>query len=77
MPTISLKLPEDIDARLESRARALGTTKSALKREARARVLDAPSADASWLDLVRDLVGTATGPPDLASNKKHLRRYGR
>ena len=76
--TISLKLPEEIDTRLTARARAMGKTKSELTREALMRLLETDGASgASCLDLVRDLVGTASGPGDLASNKKHLRGYGR
>jgi dipeptidyl aminopeptidase/acylaminoacyl peptidase len=78
MRTISLKLPDDIDARLEARARDLGMTKSEITREALLRYLDGePTPGVSCLDLVRDLVGTARGPGDLASNKKYLRGYGR
>ena len=78
MRTISLKLPDAIDARLEARAKRLGKTKSAITREALDQFLDeSPTSDVSCLDLVRDLVGTARGPGDLASNKKHLRGYGR
>jgi plasmid stability protein len=76
--TISLKLPDEIDARLEARARTLGRSKSAITREALARFLEErPVPGVSCLDLVRDLVGIARGPGDLASNKKHLRGYGR
>ena len=76
--TISLKLPDAIDARLEARAKDLGKTKSEIAREALGRFLEESSPTAmSCLDLVRDLVGTAHGPGDLASNKKHLRAYGR
>jgi hypothetical protein len=77
--TISLKLPDEIDSRLEARARDLGQTKSEITREALTRHLDntAGSRQGSSLDLVRDLVGTVRGPGDLASNKKHLRNYGR
>jgi predicted DNA-binding protein len=78
MKTISLKLPDDVDARLEARAKAIGTSKSALTREALAKYLDGKrGSEVSCLDLVRDLVGRAKGPGDLASNKKHLRGYGR
>ena len=78
MKTISLKLPDDIDAKLELRASTLGMTKSEITREALSRHLEgAPTPGVSCLDLVRDLVGTARGPGDLASNKKHLRGYGR
>ena len=63
---------------LQARARAIGKSKSALTREALARYLeDDGGAGVSCLDLVRDLVGRAKGPGDLASNKKHLRGYGR
>jgi Arc/MetJ-type ribon-helix-helix transcriptional regulator len=78
MKTISLKLPGEVDARLEARARRVGRSKSDLTREAIARFLESDGGNtASCLDLVRDLVGTADGPVDLASNKKHLRGYGR
>ena len=77
--TISLKLPDEIDSRLEARARDLGQTKSEITREALTRLLDGSDATrrASSLDLVRDLVGTVRGPADLASNRKHMRNYGR
>ena len=78
MRTISLKLPDDIDAKLEARARGLGRTKSAITREALSRFLEGePAPGVSCLDLVRDLVGAVRGPGDLASNKKYLRGYGR
>lgn len=78
MKTISLKLPDEVDARLEARARELGRTKSDVTREALKRFLnEGPTSGVSCLDLVRDLVGVVRGPGDLASNKKHLRGYGR
>ena len=78
MKTMSLKLPDDIDTKLDARARDLGKTKSEITREALVRYLeDGAPHGVSCLDLVRDLVGTARGPGDLASNRKHLRRYGR
>jgi hypothetical protein len=78
MKTVSLKLPADVDTRLEARARALGKTKSALTREALSAFLDGgKQSGTSCLDLVRDLVGVARGPGDLASSKKHMHGYGR
>jgi hypothetical protein len=78
MKTISLKLPDEVDARLASHAEARGTTKSQLTREALTSFLERQGASqGSCLDRVRDLVGSATGPGDLASNKKHMRGYGR
>lgn len=77
MKTMSLKLPDEIDARLEARSRRLGKSKSAVTREALSAFLEGDGGSgASCLDLVRDLVGAVSGPPDLASNKKHLRGYG-
>ena len=76
--TVSLKLPEQLDARLEARARRAGKSKSAITREALVAFLDADEATRpSSLAVVRDLVGVASGPPDLASNKKRLRGYGK
>jgi hypothetical protein len=76
--TISLKLPDEIDARLEARAREVGRTKSEITREALLGLLDGtPKPGLSCLDLVRDLVGVARGPGDLASNPKHLSQFGR
>jgi len=78
MPSISLKVPDDMDARLEARARELGTTKSEVTREALTRFLDDGSnARVSCLDLVRDLSGSVQGPADLATNRKLLRGYGK
>jgi predicted DNA-binding protein len=78
MKTISLKLPDALDTRLEGRAKDLGKTKSEITRDALGRFLEESSpTGVSCLDLVRDLVGIAHGPGDLASNKKHLRGYGR
>ena len=78
MRTISLKLPDPIDTKLEARARDLGKTKSQITRDALIRFLEeSPPSGVSCLDLVRDLVGIAHGPGDLASNKKHMRGYGR
>ncbi|MGH9657738.1 MAG: ribbon-helix-helix protein, CopG family [Bryobacteraceae bacterium] len=78
MRTISLKLPDEVNARLERRAGATGKTKSELTRLALTSYLDDDKASGtSCLDLVRDLVGRAKGPRDLASNKTYLRGYGR
>ena len=78
MKTISVKVPDEINARLEARARRVGKSKSELIREAPAGVHDEQGrSGASCLDLVSDLVGSAHGPGDLASNPKHMREYGR
>jgi predicted DNA-binding protein len=79
MKTISLKLDDRIDAQLTATAKRTGKTKSQVTREALAAFLEGKSnkASVSCLDLVKDLIGTAKGPGDLASNKKYMRGYGR
>ena len=79
MKTITLKGPDDLDARLESVLRSKGATKSAFIREA----IDdycSRSGNAgagSFLDLGKDLAGCINGPADLSVGKKHLKGYGR
>jgi hypothetical protein len=71
--------PDDMDAKLEARARQTGKSKSDLTREALSAFLKETKmkGEVSCLDLVKDLAGTAKGPADLAANKKYLRGYGR
>jgi hypothetical protein len=76
---MSLKLPYPLMAMLEAAARQRRTTKSAVLREA----LEAHFANGSRkpkvsaYDLVKDLCGVFDGPPDLSTNPKYLRGYGR
>jgi predicted DNA-binding protein len=79
MKTISLKVPDEMNAKLEVRARRTGKSKSDITREALAVFLDETKkkGEVSCLDLVKDLAGRVHGPKDLASNKKYLRDYGR
>jgi predicted DNA-binding protein len=79
MKTISLKLQEDLDARLTAVARRRGEPRSALVREALETYLDATGdpAAGSCLELVADLVGCVKGPRDLSCNAEHLHGYGR
>jgi len=77
--TLTLKIPDDLDARLTGVARRRRVSRSELVRESIARYLEArgrPSRG-SVLDLVEDLVGSLEGPPDLSTNRDHLRGYGR
>jgi hypothetical protein len=79
MQTISLKLPEDLLAHLNSEAEARGVTKSRLLRESLEKVLRKPSprGAASCYDLARDLVGAVKGlPTDLAENPKYIDVFG-
>lgn len=79
MKTISLKLPEALDAKLTAFAPNRGERKSDVVRQA----LEAHLAHASGtpkgscLDLARDLVGSVKGPADFSFNKEHLKDLGK
>jgi len=79
MRTITVKLPEPLAARLRVTVRKRSTTQSAVVREALEAHLGQSSVSGagSGLDLVRDLAGSVNGPPDLSTNRRHLRGYGR
>ena len=79
MQTISLKLPDDLLAQLESEAKARRVTKSWLVRESLERALHKPSraGAVSCYDLARDLAGSVKGlPEDLADNPKYMEGFG-
>jgi hypothetical protein len=77
--TLSVKLPDGLDARLAAVARRRKTTKSNLVRKTLEDVLRVQGKPkrGSALDLVRDLVGRVAGPADLSVNKAHLKTFGR
>lgn len=80
MRTISVKLPGRLESRLRQIVVRRRSTRSAVVREAlEAHLGDAParSRDGSCLDLAADLAGSLAGPPDLSSNPRRLRGYGR
>ena len=79
MKTISLKVPEAMDASLAAIAKQNGKTKSEVAREAlqaffrnghKNRLLSA-------YDLSKDLIGKFRGPADLSTDKRYMRGYGR
>lgn len=79
MKTISLKLPDDVDRKLSARAERVGTSKSALIREAIEGLL-AEGSDGrkgSFLELAGDLIGCVEGPGDLSYNKEYMKDFGR
>ncbi len=79
MKTLSVKLPDGLDARLTAAARRRKTTKSSLVRKTLQEVLreQGQPKRGSALDLVRDLIGCVAGPADLSVNKAHLKTFGR
>jgi predicted DNA-binding protein len=79
MRTLVLRIPDDLEARLEALASRLGKTKSAIARELLSKgVRSRRKDDLSAFDLIRDQIGIVdTGIGDLASNPKHMQRFGR
>ena len=79
MRTVSLKLPDDLEARLERAALTRGRSKSDVVRRALARYLPGEERRddrSSFLSLAAGLVGCVDGPPDLSENPRHLDGYG-
>lgn len=75
---LTLKVSTALEGRLERAARRRQTPKSELMRTALERFLDQEEPEArSFGAEAADLAGSTTGAPDLASDKRHLRGYGR
>ena len=79
MPTLTVKLPQPLEAKLDALVRRRGQRKSALVREAIEKLVAERGevAKGSVLDLLHDLKGAGQGPKDLSTNRKHLQGYGR
>jgi predicted transcriptional regulator len=79
MATLTVKLPPNLAARLETLVRRRKLKKSALVREAIERLVseDSRPTQGSFLELAADLAGIYEGPKDLSSNPKHMRGYGK
>lgn len=79
MKTLSLKVPETLNDRLEELAKETRRSKSMVIRMAieeyqrRGRRAE----QKSFLAQARDLAGSVDGPPDLSTNQKRFRGYGR
>ena len=83
MAVISLKLSEDLDAKLTEQAQRRRLSKSELVRRALTTFLQTSeqaiegSASPSAVDLLADLVGCCEdGPADLSSNPAYLSGFG-
>jgi len=76
MPTVTVKMPKGLHARLVAEARRRRTTKSAVLREAFSqRPTTAPAG--SLFERARHLIGVISGPGDLSTNPRHLEGYGK
>ena len=78
MKTISLKVPEGLDAHLERLAADRGTSKSELVRQALEAHLDSllEAGAGSFGALAGDLAGCILGPADLSTSPSHLEDFG-
>ena len=75
--TVTIKLPDSLALRLKQTVARRRATQSEVIREALEAHLAAPSLG-SCLELVGDLAGSLRGgAPDLSSNKRHLKGFGR
>ena len=79
MKTLTLKLPEVLEAKLTTFARKKGQSRSEIVRRALAQYIsrDDINESGSFLDLSKDLVGCIEGPSDLSTNEAHLEGYGK
>jgi len=77
--TVSLKMPEDLEMQLSEAARRTGRSKSHLVRMALSEFLPRRrrSSGRSFLARATDLAGCIAAAPDLSTNKRRLRGYGR
>jgi len=74
--TLTVKLPAELSARLNRRARELNRPKSEIVRQALLAELDGKKKFVSLLERAGDLVGKhASGRKD-SSNKRHLNTLG-
>lgn len=79
MATLTLKVSEELLAKLDEAARLDRTSRSEVCRKAlEARLKKTPVRRRSLLELSRDLCGAgSSGIRDLSTNKKHLEAFGR
>ena len=78
MKHISLKIPDELHAKLARVSQDRGAAKSDVVRTAlEAYFLGANGNGVSCADLAGDLIGSLSGPADLATSPKHMQDYGR
>ncbi|MSR65617.1 MAG: ribbon-helix-helix protein, CopG family [Verrucomicrobiae bacterium] len=76
MTTISLKLPDALEAQLNAEAKRRRTTKSAIVRDAVEQSLRKKKGFVTCADLAGNLVGSLRGPRDASTNKDYLKDFG-
>ncbi len=76
MPTVTVKMPKALHARLEAEAARKRTTKSALLRDTFAKQAGTAPAG-SFYQRAKHLIGVLDGPGNLSALSKTLPGYGR
>lgn len=79
MATMTLKVPQQLERDLSRVAKTRGISKSELVRRAAVAYIAEPKAKSyiSALDRAGDLVGCFSGTPDLSTNPKYMKDYGK
>jgi Arc/MetJ-type ribon-helix-helix transcriptional regulator len=80
MKTISLKLPDGLNAKLNRVAKERDLSKSEVVREALEQFFNGHATartPLSALDLARDLAGCLEGPGELSTNPKYMEGFGK
>jgi hypothetical protein len=79
MMTISLKLPERLDAKLNRVAKQRDQTKSEVVREALEQFLNGKHKipPETFLEAAGDLIGCVESPGDLSTNPKYMEGFGK
>lgn len=75
MRTLTVKVPEALDAAITAVARERGTTRSDVVRHALLAAVH--PREVTMEELIGDLVGCVEGPGDLATNPAHMEGFGR
>ena len=78
MSTLTLKVPDVLNAQLNSYAKQKGLSKSEIVRMALSEYFSRDNIpfEGSILDLSEDLAGSIEAPSDISSNKDYLAGYG-
>jgi Arc/MetJ-type ribon-helix-helix transcriptional regulator len=79
MGTLTVKLSQPLQAKLDALVKKRGLSKSDLVREAIERLVDGAERrpQVSVHDLIKDLIGPGRGPKDLSTNPKHMKGFGK
>jgi hypothetical protein len=76
MTTLTCRIPEKLNARLERLAQEANVPKGKFVRKALEQAVRKPRASGIAFNLVGDLCGSLSGPSDLATNPKYLEGLG-